>query len=239
MSSKTGCTLPPSSFLARLFFGLLLAGINAGCGLSAYERPQAATVSSDSLSSRDVITYRELALTDFLADEPPPAIRPHKNRFWAYSCLQLRPRDDAPLTTTRDENNNAATRYTVTPLNLHYQANFDRDCSWWNRSATAPLPYVLQHEQIHFLITELEARRMNRHIAEITGQVTSAAATPQAAAAATQQKLKQVMEAAVQEMQANHLAFDKDASDGIHAEKQQRWWQQLSAELAADDTALP
>jgi hypothetical protein len=224
---------------AQALVSLMLAGTNTGCGLSEYERPQAATVSSDSLSSHDVITYRQLSLADFLADQPPPAIRPHQNRFWAYSCLQLRPRDNAPLTITRIDHDDAAPRYIVAPKDLHYQANFDRDCSWWNRSANASQPYVLQHEQIHFLITELEARRMNRHVAEIIEQVTSVAATPQDAAASTQQKLKQVMEAAVQEMRAQHLAFDKDASEGMHAEQQARWWQRLSAELAADDAALP
>lgn len=217
---------------------IALAGFASACGLTAFERPQSLTVSSAELSSHDLIAYRELSIDDFLATTPPPVVARHPSRFWAYSCLQLRPRADAPLTITLLDDGSAAPRYSATPKDLHYLAYFDRDCSWWNHAVTQPLTYILQHEQIHFLITELEARRLNRRVAEIASATTSVAATPQAAAAATRLQLRQVMQAAVREVDLQHLAFDKDASNGEHAELQQRWWRRLSVELETDDRGL-
>ncbi len=206
----------------------------SACGLRSFERPQSQTVSSTHLSTHDLIAYRMLDVGDFHAAAPPGVIAAHAQDFWAYSCLQLRPRNDAPLAIVATSTN--PSRFRATPIGLHYSAYFDRDCSWWNPAGRAPPGYTLQHEQIHFLITELAARRLNARAAEIIRAATVEAATPEAAREAAQQVLRSVMQSAVRQVDAVHLAFDRDASKGAHIDQQQAWWMRLSAQLDNDDS---
>jgi hypothetical protein len=47
----------------------------------------------------------------------------------------------------------------------------NRDCSWWNEKATMDAAYVLEHEQIHFALTELGARSLSANAAQIAGEL--------------------------------------------------------------------
>ena len=52
--------------------------------------------------------------------------------------------------------------------NLAFTAFMDRDCSWWNPQYTGlPHEYILEHEQIHFALFEIAARRLNQQAARI------------------------------------------------------------------------
>ena len=53
------------------------------------------------------------------------------------------------------------TRYEATLAAPRFRAVFDRLCSWWNPRSNFP-KYLLQHEQIHFDLTEIAALELGR-----------------------------------------------------------------------------
>ena len=52
-------------------------------------------------------------------------------------------------------------RFAVWFEDLEYLSLLDREGSWWNPKAKTNAEWVLRHEQLHFAITELAARRGN------------------------------------------------------------------------------
>ena len=66
---------------------------------------------------------------------------------------------------------------------VRVRAQMDRRCSWWNpKDLGLPQEYILEHEQIHFAICELEARRLNTTLRELTSTLSVTAESVQAAA---------------------------------------------------------
>ena len=109
----------------------------------------------------------------------------------------------------------------------------DRECSWWNRESELPGDYVLQHEQIHFAIYELESRRLNRQMRELAAKLDARAATPDAAAHQVQTRLAGEIEGRMDAILKRSREFDEDTSLGYRPERQEVWWQRVSEELRA------
>ena len=73
---------------------------------------------------------------------------------------------------------------------LRFFAQMDRNCSWWNPGEVGlPDDYILEHEQIHFALFELEARRLNESAAEIGEAVSVTADSKEEAARGAQEQL--------------------------------------------------
>jgi len=126
-----------------------------------------------------------------------------------------------------------ATLYRATFQNLGFFAQMDRTCSWWNpKDRGVPTEYVLEHEQIHFAIFELESRRLNGSTAEIEARLHATAASADVAVELVQQQLEAHLAGRMKEILERSREFDADTSLGHNPEKQKRWWDLVSSELA-------
>jgi predicted secreted Zn-dependent protease len=108
----------------------------------------------------------------------------------------------------------------------------DRSCSWWNpKDIGLPADYILQHEQIHFALTELAARDATARVKSITGK----GRTPQAAADDFQARVARLMHEIVSELKERSTQFDEATSGRYAPEAQEGWWRRVASELGGDE----
>jgi hypothetical protein len=108
-----------------------------------------------------------------------------------------------------------------------FVAVIDRDCSWWNDAAPDPPEYTLQHEQVHFAIAEVVARRLTREHRELRGF----GATAVEAAASFGRQSDALVRRSGDEMAARSLAFDQETSAVFQPSAQAAWYHRLMAEI--------
>jgi predicted secreted Zn-dependent protease len=88
--------------------------------------------------------------------------------------------------------------------------------------------YILQHEQIHFAIAELAARDLTKRVRQLSATGDS----PEQTAAALQRAIDGVFRDVMEQMTERNTNFDLDTSGRHDPERQQRWLDQVSGELA-------
>lgn len=184
------------------------------------------------LDRSDVISYRALVRSDFQGKQPPPAFAPYVESLGAATCAQILSTPDTQLVAQPSKGPDGRVVYRTKPVHLQFHAQMDRNCSWWNPSDVGlPEDYILEHEQIHFALFELEARRLNRLIPELEQHLHATAKSPRAAIQIAQQQLNRELEARMQGILARSRAFDEDTSMGHSPEQQKVWWNRVHAEL--------
>ena len=104
--------------------------------------------------------------------------------------------------------------------------------SWWNPGVVKKRqPYVLQHEQIHFALMELAARKLTRMV---TGDPRIASVYGRSAAE-IRRELQQIIGQLIEESQGlalkSHTEFDEATSMQYNPEAQQAWHDKVMAEL--------
>ncbi len=95
-----------------------------------------------------------------------------------------------------------------------------------------PDDYILQHEQIHFAIHEIEARRLEGRVEELKAGIRGQGSSADAAYAEAQAQLNAVLAKHVDAVYQRSYRFDQETSNGFDPEAQARWWSQISQELA-------
>ena len=102
--------------------------------------------------------------------------------------------------------------------------------TWWNPKPQAPLPapYVLEHEQIHFALTELHARKLSARVQGLELEAEAGAGQ-----AAIQSALEETMQRAGDELVDENTRFDRDTSGRYEPANQARWRADVEARLAA------
>jgi len=83
--------------------------------------------------------------------------------------------------------------------------------------------YVLQHEQVHFALMELAARKLNRRVKNEQDQLVSCAAVVEDA----KEKLSAIVDLWIAELQKETLRKHEDfdeATSRRYALKIQQWW---------------
>ncbi|MEM1246895.1 MAG: DUF922 domain-containing protein [Acidobacteriota bacterium] len=83
--------------------------------------------------------------------------------------------------------------------------------------------YTLRHEQGHFDITELGARRLRRAVLDVVGKGSSEGA----ARYDLEQRLREVYAETLQSMQKMQMQYDGETSNGQRKGKQKLWWKKL------------
>jgi hypothetical protein len=222
--------------------GVFAAGVLALAACAAHTLPEYAApkggVSDDpaSIDMSDVISYRPLVQADFKSRQPPPQFAPYAARIGAATCGYIVSTPETRIMTQPVRSGAGQVRYRATPFHLRFVAAMDRKCSWWNpKDLGIPQDYILQHEQIHFAIVELEARRLNASVPELEARLEATAATREAAAHLVQQGLEAEVQKHMEGILARSRAFDEDTSMGHKPEQQKRWWNRVQSELAASD----
>jgi hypothetical protein len=110
----------------------------------------------------------------------------------------------------------------------------DRDCSWWNPS-NQDVPYTLEHEQVHFALSEIVARKLNREAVKLMRDTHVTAATQEAVVAEIQSEVKELLDEYNQEALERNEDFDEDTSVGKNPPRQKQWRETVNRELAELD----
>ncbi|MGI9433120.1 MAG: hypothetical protein ACR2PQ_12940 [Myxococcota bacterium] len=197
-------------------------------------RPEATggIVDPATLDRSDVIPYRALARSDFRGKHPPPAFAQYADQLGAATCAQILSTPDTQLVAEPSRGPDGRVVYRTRSVQLGFHAQMDRNCSWWNpRDVGLPEEYILEHEQIHFALFELEARRLNRVIPELEKHLHATAESPRAAIQIAQQQLERELQARMQGILARSREFDEDTSMGHRPEQQRLWWDRVHSEL--------
>ena len=118
------------------------------------------SVKDVSIDHTDVIRYRQLTVEDFKSTNPRE-IKSEYKHFSALSTIYINFDQDKLDRYGKIKHTNNGD-YVITISRPGYHAFFDQRMSWWNSNDDSlTKDYVIQHEQIHFALMELEARRMN------------------------------------------------------------------------------
>jgi hypothetical protein len=198
--------------------------------LPDYARPRGRVLSEDELGtiSRDLIGYRRLTRADFRATEPPGQVAGNAERLGAATCAVI-----TPLDTSRVEVRGRPDGvFEARVIGLRFRARMDRQCSWWNDAQTAqPAEYVLEHEQIHFALFELETRRMNTEADALASRLGATGPSQQAVMATYTEALRRELEIAARRVIDRSLEFDEDTSNSHRPDRQRAWAERVSLEL--------
>ncbi len=172
--------------------------------------------------------YRLLAIDDFQAEMLPPDVQQYHESINARSCLTIRP------------SNNTSARigevsYYGSPIwvgqfrHISFEALFIPSCSWWNEKVSQKkIDYVLQHEQIHFAIAELSARRATTELGMKMKDYTAVGGTHTEVA----EELNRVLLDSVHQLLESdleiHTEFDEDTSMFFDQDRQTSWYEKLA-----------
>lgn len=224
--------MTPRDWLVRL--SVTAAVIFSCARLPEYAAPKIAVAAPGSIDMSEVIPYRTLTRADFKAAAPPAPFAANADRLGAATCCYIVVAPGARIVSREVRPENGPVRYSASVSELRVGAQMDRRCSWWNPKAIGlPPDYILEHEQIHFAICELEARRLNATLREFTSTLTVTEESAQAAAELVQQRVNDRIQGQSTALAARSREFDEDTSLGHEPEAQQRWWARVQAELAA------
>jgi len=217
---------------------LLLLLLASGCArLPDYARPQFHVPENAAAMRREGFGYRELTIADFQARELPSAYRQHHHRINAHSCISIRPGGETKAQITQGAYDGRLF-YLGRIAQVRFEAVFVPSCSWWSPEIPeGRRAYVLQHEQIHFALAELAARRLTmdarRELDDDLVVNDSYKAVQEELAAKIQALAREAMEASFEE----HTDFDEETSL-YYDPRAQRWWlEEVTRRLAK--TALP
>jgi hypothetical protein len=204
-------------------------GLAAACAsrLPDYARPVAEYREAPLASDADVIPYRTLERADFLASEPPPQLSGATDRLCAATCAQI-VLDDVPVTI-----HGSGASFEARPDRIRFRALMDRRCSWW-RPGPCPQPeaYVLQHEQVHFGLVELEARRLNLRSEVLAEGARARGRTPEEASRRSRERNEAILRDSSDAILDGHTRFDEDTSLGYRPDRQQAWYDRTMRDLS-------
>lgn len=179
----------------------------------------------------NVVSYRDLTISDFLADNVPDRLKEHAKKLNAHTAVSIRPVPGTNYTISTTHINNQKVYYGQVEK-LSFEAVMIPEHSWWNPAmAMIRKDYVLQHEQIHFALMEVAARRLTKKAEEESELLKVYESSFDSA----KEKLLNIYSIWLEESRAKvlkeHTSFDEDTSL-IYAPKiQQRWYDRVKTDL--------
>jgi len=206
-----------------------------GCGgLPEYAAPKGGVVEASELDSSDLIGYRPLTRADFRGTRVPPEFAGVADRVGAATCGQVRTTPDTSfLVRWRKDAPGGEEHHWVEVEKLGFIARMDRRCSWWNDKVAAKAPaYVLEHEQIHFALYELGARKLNASASTIRRAMINEGSSQREVEEHARRALNAALTEATEELIDRNRDFDRDTSLGYRPDRQRAWLQRVTAELA-------
>ena len=192
------------------------------------ERPRDSQASVPSVVPQDLIPYRTLGPEDFKGTDTPPGLDAYRDTLGAFICVYVLPSPSTRLSFRRLERN----RNQGYVKNLGFVARMDRNCSWWNPDSPIPTEYRLQHEQVHFGLTELYVRTLNARSDEIASTLETEAPSGGEAREATSVLWQALLQQVADESLEERRRFDEETSFGYETDRQARWWSRVEHDLA-------
>lgn len=224
----------PGKALLAILLGLIL--LSACARLPEYARPRVRPIAEVSTVPVIGFSYRQLTLEDFQAPSLPQEFRQHNHQIQAQACLSIRPTRNTSIRITRGNIDNMQI-YTGRYLEISFEALFNPDCSWWNPSIPPQRQeYILEHEQIHFALTELQARRLNRLHRQFLLDYISVGSTLEEARQELADEVQKVLQQGMRESLETHTRFEEDTSMVYDPEKQREWLIKVTRQLAEEQS---
>jgi hypothetical protein len=212
---------------------LLLLLVFAACSrLPDFAAPK--RIDSDSaegVESDDLISYRRLERGDFKRIGAPGQVKHGKYELGALTCGSISTSPDTQLELVTTKEPDGQVRYTGTLKILRFRSLMDRKCSWWNPT-NQQHDYTLQHEQIHFALHEIEARRLNEKAAKLVKTTKVEADDKDEVVERLNALIKELLDEHVEIALKRNHDFDSDTSLGHDPKRQQEWWNTVQRELA-------
>ncbi len=209
----------------------LVASSIACSSLPEFATPRGRVVDPSSAAGGDLISYRRLSQADFQASAPPAEAAAHAEKLGALTCAYIATAPDTSYEIRETVQGNSR-RFAVRFSRLGFVAHMDRSCSWWNASnQPADVPYVLQHEQIHFALAELEARRRNQEAAQLLASWREETSSTEDAKKLVEERLRNLVDEAMADLLDASQDFDEDTSAQHSPERQNEWERRTDKEL--------
>jgi hypothetical protein len=210
---------------------MALTLIPACARLPEYARPRMVRADDLQMSLAMGFPYRPLTPQDFRARSASEQLPQHAERINARAAIQIRLTADSSFRITRG--NLYGQRYFMGSIErLAFEAVMLPDRSWWNPKIQVNVRgYVLQHEQIHFALTELAARQLTRDSQKWAAAVLVIGPTPQEVRAELVRQIKDKIDAAMEANLKRQAEFDEDTSLFFNPRWQQWWLQTVEDEL--------
>jgi hypothetical protein len=211
----------------------VVAAALVGCGgstLPSYGEPQRVELGESAMQGGDLIRYRKLTRDDFRA--PASAERgKHQDKIGAETFAIFKTDPELRISVTRPADPDKPRVAKVEKL--RFQAWMDRSRSWWNpKPGVMPASYVLEHEQIHFALFELETVAMNAEGRELM-QRTFEGDDEKKLVAKIEEAVNEIMEEGMERVLETSRDFDEDTSGRHEPKKQKEWLSRVERALAA------
>lgn len=216
----------PTVAFAFIFLILL-----AGCSrLPDYSQPR--IYPSDTALPALVVAYRDLVVADFQAEHPPDYLRDHAQHMNAHTAVAIRTISGAQYILSPPDDSNGTQMYSGRVENLAFEAVMIPAHSWWNPSlAKERFAYVLQHEQIHFALMEVAARRLSGRAAKEQARLTVFDTSNEAVKKRLLAEIDQWLAESERDVLREHTEFDQATSRRYAPEVQQQWYERVAKEL--------
>jgi hypothetical protein len=203
-----------------------------GCSkaLPDFAAPKSGEVGAFDPSEGDLIRYRKLERSDFKSTTPPPVVKQGPYELGAQTCAHLRTSPEVQVDLVATTKPGGKTVHEGRLRNVRFFAYMDRDCSWWNPT-NDDIAYTLEHEQIHFAISELEARRLNRAAQKLQRDLHVTADTKEEVVNRVQKELNELLEEHNEHALEQNREFDQQTSVGKNPKRQREWLKTVNREL--------
>jgi hypothetical protein len=215
----------------RWTWALCLCALSCA-SLPEYAAPKEAQIEGDDPLAGDLIEYRKLARGDFKGTEAPEAFRGVADKVGAATCARIVSQPPAEIEITEKTSSSGEKTTTGRIKTIGYRALMDRGCSWWNETLSAQDPvYVLQHEQIHFALFEVEARRLDRSVKAMAKTLLVEGDSLDDVRVQVERRIQDAFDDTTETLLERNRDFDEDTSLGYEPEQQQRWYDTVMREL--------
>lgn len=210
----------------------LLSILSACAKLPEYAKPKFHLPAQEVSIDEKSFGYRKLKIADFHATSLPEDLSGYNHNIQARSCISIRPTSDTSMRITNGMMS-GKTVFMGSYSHMAFQAVFNPSCSWWNPEVPKDkVNYVLQHEQIHFALTELSARNMNKLYREGIKGYLAIGSSFQEVQKELLEMMKSVSHKGLEENITQHTAFDEETSLYYEQEVQQNWYDNVLNSLA-------
>jgi hypothetical protein len=236
MKSREVSTLRRASISATWIAASLAVSLSTlgsfalvGCGsnLPGFAHPTGNSMDPKEMEGKDRIPYRTLTADDFLASGPPPDMKAYAERMGAVTCAHVFTYPD-PQYFIEETSEGFHGAY----VNLDFVAMMDRECSWWNpKDGSVPKEYILQHEQIHFALAEVAARKLDVKAEKVVAELRPKGKTQAEVEKVLVGTVEEMMKEGIEDLLERNRRFDQDTSNTYAPEQQQRWYDEVMAEL--------
>ncbi len=209
---------------------LAAGGIAPASAIVAQARPR--EFDPKLLETGDLIRYRDLSREDFLAADPPAEAAGLHGQLGAATCVFLTTHPNTAIRASSSGLDQQRGLVRAQVEDLGFLAYMDRECSWWNPAPMAlPDEYILEHEQIHFALFEIAARRLNRRVETLTRQMGTVSTSQQRALEEVHRQIDVEMQRMIEEVLARSNDFDRETSRTYRRDRQNWWWRTVNLEL--------